>query len=260
MTYIRTLSYFEILLWISNLLAQVSVLFSIKRSGLVKLYPIFTLYVWFVALESLCLLYIAFKFPAQIFGWAYFPASFFECLLMLAVVAESFLMTYGPAKYLPAGTWSRVWNLLVACCGSWLMIGGLLRATNGGMAARVMATAERMMIGLVLASMVVILWCSQRIGISWRSHRAGIAFGFVLLLSGDVASAFVRGNAHSMSMKIAARELGLISSLAVLIYWTCCLWEKEKLPERRPEVIDRLRSQLNGMRANAGALGYKDER
>src|SRR5450432_1590579 len=89
---------------------------------------------------------------------------------------------------------------------------------NASATYRAMATVERMLIPGVLASLLVLLAYSTRLGLSWRTRIAGVALGFVLFLSFNVVSAFSQANTRPEVARIF-RGSGQFSYLLVFIYW-----------------------------------------
>jgi len=112
---IHYLSPMEIVLWACTAAGQTILAFLLLRSAAIHRYPAFCFYVFYGALKSYLLLYIALSFSTIAYFWWYYPASFLGCLLMVPVVMEIFLKVYGSSRALPTGTIGRLRRWLFAC-------------------------------------------------------------------------------------------------------------------------------------------------
>src|SRR5450432_340433 len=112
---IHYLSPMEIVLWACTAAGQTILAFLLLRSAAIHRYPAFCFYVFYGALKSYLLLYIALSFSTIAYFWWYYPASFLGCLLMVPVVMEIFLKVYGSSRAFPTGTIGRLRRWLFAC-------------------------------------------------------------------------------------------------------------------------------------------------
>ncbi len=93
---IHYLSPSEIVLWACAAAGQAILSFLLFKSASGQRYPAFSHYVYYVTAKSIVLFYIACSYKYAIYFWAYYPASFLACLLMVPVIMEdSSLVRYG---------------------------------------------------------------------------------------------------------------------------------------------------------------------
>ncbi len=245
---IHYLSPSEIVLWACAAAGQAILSFLLFKSASGQRYPAFSHYVYYVTAKSIVLFYIACSYKYAIYFWAYYPASFLACLLMVPVIMEIFLRVYGPARALPAGTIRALQTWILPSCAMVLIGAATFQiGHNATYIVRIMATAERMLISAILVFLLVLLGYSTRLGLSWRSRIAGVAIGFVLFLSFNVVSAFFRGNAPPWLARITG-SFRQLSYLLVFIYWCWRFRNSEPVVQLSSQQTQLIKDELMKVR------------
>jgi len=215
-----------------------------------KRYPAFCGYVYFATLKSLFLLAVACLAEPSLYPAFYYGLSFTSDLLALAVAWEVYRVVYGPTASLPACVPVRASQIVSVAFISAVLISGLFRASRGGTFTRAMVTVEGFLIwaafftfwGLLLYSKTLFMW--------WNPRISGIATGFILFLTINIAAVHVRGSGSLGATRIALLA-GPVAYLASLGLWMHCHWRAEQVPT---PATDEEFSRMSTMLAHAASM------
>lgn len=213
-------------LWIAPNLLILPILAKFLRSGFRRRLPLFLTYLLYQLVEFLILLGIDLLpfFSVRQYQWAYVLGQGITSLLKFAIVAElaeDLLASRSPlAPTLKTLLrWVAAGLLLAGAAGSALLVRSDLARVE------TVFTVLSLWSNLVLAGLLVFLFVFGNLfKIAWRGFSAGVALGFGIFASVEVAAAAAR--AHSV----------LVDSLSTAAYFVCVLvwFGYTVLPERVP--------------------------
>jgi hypothetical protein len=237
-------------LWIGVMITQGCLLAILLRSRGYREYPAFTTFVAFCVLRSSVLFYIANHFhqlymPAK---WlAYVP----QLAILIALVLEMFYLLFHPYETLPANTIRHFVTAAIAVAA--LVIALTLRFPGAQPTlwmtfARAIDQVVTWVLCLIFGLIVLF---AKYFGIPWRHRLQGIALGFLIYLTVDVAVATVVAQLR-LPPYSPVWSLGMVAFLAACFTWAY-YFATEEVPRTVP-TLDELRRIQAALRRIAGAV------
>lgn len=220
------LSFFSLSLWLAILTAQVGLAFIVRRSNDTR-HPVFAWYSYVYAAGSVCCFLVAATLPPIYYFYAYMAATISGDLLILFVALEVYSLAFGPATALPPMVPFKTRTMVGTAFSLAIAAGAALRVLWGGEAMRFLIKTEQVLSILAWAVFMILLTYSRMLRIAWPRKTAGIAFGFILCLSTNIAAVFFRALGGIQLVTITSR-IGMLAYLAALIGWSFCFLEKEQ--------------------------------
>jgi hypothetical protein len=234
------------------LLLQAFLATMVRKHRLERHYPAFSLYLYVSAVRSAVMFWIASYSSATVYLRAYYISAAIFSVLVAACAAEIYMKVFGPRMALPVWAFRNVFTLLPAAMVSSVIVAALFGSLKGPLAARVMWTMQQAIFAAAWAVLVAMRAYSKRLRIGWPTRVAGIAQGFVLMLSVNMVAAVVIGRA-GRTAAITAAFVGQSANIAALAWWVWRFWEKEPepvqaTPEQVQTMLEWLKPTLEAMR------------
>ena len=217
-------------LWILPACAQVCLAVVMLRRRLASRLPIFFAYTVF-QLVTFAVEFSVYQLSYKLYFVAYWAAAAISALLGFAVIVEVFREVFQPFTGLKNfGSVLFRWAAAVLVMAALLMAATGVQLTHDRLLALILTLGRStrvMQCGLVL----LLLLCSEHLGLSWRNYVFGISLGFGIVAAMDlIAITYVATYGET-----AARFFNLTKMSAYLVavfVWTGYLSKPE--PERLP--------------------------
>lgn len=214
------------MLWVVAMLAQIAVLLLAHRSPSTGRF--FKLFVFFESIASPAV-FLCYQFDFRLaYFYSFFAALLIGDVLTLLVAYEIYMAVFGPRKALPKFVPERTGALAAMAFSGALALGVYVQAVTGGRLMRTLVTLEQIMTTATWAIFMVLLIYSLTLRIAWPRRIAGLAIGFILYLTIEIAAVFVRANTQGETA-VAAGLVGQSAYLLALVWWSGCLWTKESV-------------------------------
>lgn len=225
---------FEIL----SVAAETSLLAILAARRLYRIFPVFSLYVFWQLISDLGLLYIM----SQAHGWfpQHFIATYYSSLAIADVLELGILLEIAANVLSPAGQSLRK-KILYFFLGAIIVIGigamfAAVYANNAAFSHRsafiVMDTTAailRLIIFLLLAAF------AQVLGLSWKNHvlqlASGLAFLSIVMLVSQIAQSRLHSGAEFSSQYHFWGEVEAAGYLCTLSFW-CYAFLKKEAPRK----------------------------
>jgi hypothetical protein len=207
-------------------------LFRAWRGKLLRRFPVFFFYIFFVLIQSL-LRRLVYPLPS-LYGSVFWTTEFLGVFVGCAVVFEFYKISL--AGYPGTARISRNALLLVFA----LTVGKVLLTAahlSDGWSGALTVQLVRDMRFVQVAAMLTLLLLFLVYRIPTNRNLSGIAFGYGFYLVIGVANFTYLDRFHE-EVLLAARYIQSSAYLIALCIWTIALWSYGPLPERTPELRD----------------------
>lgn len=238
-------------LWYSSIVLLVILCGRTVYVGLENRFPAFVAYIYFSMFQWTSLFAVR---KVGISKADYLNLYSIEELISTALLAlcalDIYRNAYGPLRSQPSWVPRNVLRMVAASIASSVVMGTVLHSRNIDLALRVMNTVDQYVIGALCLSFWVIILYSFPLGRPWRRHNAGIAAGFVLCLTVNLCTVYIRALGGPSAALLAA-YIGPASFELSVLWWCWRLW--------RPIPVtiftrDRIRLELEIQREIAQVL------
>jgi hypothetical protein len=216
-------------LWLTMIALQFAAWISSLSARLQRLHPRFVFYLAFLCAKSSLLIVISLARPYAWYYWSFYAGMGIETALLMAVVYEIFINTFDPLGVLPAWTMARLAATLITATAALIVIGYWRPAPASlpvnSLTALLRTIHHTIAFAAALALFSLVMY-ARALAIPWRSRTAGIAAGFLFLLSFE---GFIRAGE---SFSPHASFMWLDRLLPVVAMITLAMWIRAT---RRPE-------------------------
>ncbi len=245
-------------LWLASVAGQLFVCALLLR-GRAARHPAFRAY---IITQTACDL-------AALLAWftpsAYFAAYYIDMVATSAVTMlcalEVYRRVFGWRASIPLFTPEKTGGTIAAAFGLAIILALLAGARYGGEWTRAMVSAEQ---GLTIgswAAFVILAVFSRRIFLPWLGNTASIAGGFVLYLSVDVVTVFIRSWSVRPAVLALAGEIQQAGYLLAVGWWCLVLRKQEEIESASAEEVraaldaqDRDMEILHGLAARIATM------
>ena len=186
-------------------------------------------YLYFQAIASPFALIISQFRGGMAYFFTFYAIAIIADLLTLLVAYEIYYLVFGPRAALPDLVPEKAGAFVAMAFSGAAALGVFIPPLLGGYLTRSMLLVEQIMTAGAWGTFFVLIAYSHVIRIKWPRRIAGIALGFILYLTIDVFAVFVRARG-GYQLAALAGEIGKLSYLLALVWWTCVLWKKEAAP------------------------------
>lgn len=174
------------------------------------------------------------QYPLAYF-FAYYACTVTAGVLVLFSALEIYRRVFGPRRALPAWVPEKTAVMVGISLLAGIVFAILMRVSLGGPWTRIMVKLEQALAIGGWASFAILGVYSKSLLIPWRDRAVRIAVGFMLYLSVDMVTVFIRS--RSPELAIAAGTAGQIAYLLAVIWWCVSLRAPEPATEMTSEEI-----------------------
>lgn len=187
--------------WIVPALLQLAITVKMYRVKIIREFPFFSTYTVVHVIRFLVL------FPTSLFSrppyagyfYGYWSAEALDVVLGIAVIYELYSHVFGEYQAL-----RRLGNVLFQWSAAMLLLAAVAMAamTTGSDTSRVIAgimVAEQCFAFIRAGLLLFLFLFARAFGLTWRHYIVGIALGFAVYVSVDMAAAAIRGNIGSIA-------------------------------------------------------------
>ncbi len=231
-------------LWITSLVFHFAACWFVVKRNYFRHWKAFGYYLFFVAINSIVMLPVAFLGSEGVYATTYGIGAFLEALLLSLVVLEILVHVLEPFESLPGKTVARFcfWTVLGISTAVVLSI----KIPHAGQTTPQLLidlplTLERTIFLADAAILWAILLQAKALGVTWKSSLAEITIAFVLYLTVQSTSRFVMVVYDNPLARNMANEVAQFSYLIALVSWTWTMTHRDPVPPRpAPESLARL--------------------
>lgn len=217
-------------LWVAPHVVQAIILAILLRRGLRVQFPYFFAYLVFEISSFVLLFAVLHEAPMQYF-YAYWTTSILGSMLTFAAIYEAFrhsLQRFGALQEFAGILFRWVLGILLA-------VGVLFALTSPGPGAmRIVAGLINVDRGVRVVQCGLVLFLvffTQRLGLSLRSHSFAIATGFGISGATELVITTIHSYWPSLVGSLLSNINAAVFNVAVLL-WACTLWQPDVAPEK----------------------------
>lgn len=194
-------------------------------NNLERRFPGFVSYLYFSAFQWLSLLLARKLHLSQVDYQNLYAGEELVSTFLLAMCAiDVYRNAYGPLRAQPSWLPRNVLRMVGCGISTSLLSGTIFHARHSNLALRVMNTVDQYVIGSLCFAFWIIVIYSFPLRRPWRRHNAGIAAGFVLCLTVNLLTVYIRA-LGSQSSALAAAYVGPLSFDLSVTWWCWRLWQ-----------------------------------
>lgn len=193
-------------------------------NDLERRFPGFVSYLYFSAFQWLSL-FLAGKvhLPPADYQNLYAGEELVSTFLLAMCALDVYRNAYGPLRAQPSWVPRNVLRMVFSGITTSVLVGTIFHARHSDMALRVMNTVDQYVIGSLCFAFWIIVIYSFPLRRPWRRHNAGIAAGFVLCLTVNLLTVYIRA-LGSQSSALVAAYIGPLSFDLSVVWWCWRLW------------------------------------
>ncbi|MBZ5491290.1 MAG: hypothetical protein LAO76_10200 [Acidobacteriia bacterium] len=152
-------------------------------------------------------------------------------LTAFAVALELYYKIFDPRIGLFAWGRRHVVIIISVSVAIAVMIGSLWSARNGGSLNRTVVTVEEVLKVALWATFCTLWIYSRALGFIWRPRVAGIARGFIFILTASAICVFISMR-FSLSTALIANQVEMAAEFLTVAWWLGVFWGEEKFPDK----------------------------
>jgi hypothetical protein len=257
------LSSLDYALWLTIMGLQFAVWIFALSNRLQTLHPRFVSYLVFLCAKSTLLIVLSLCHPYSWYFWAFYSCIAVETTLLMLVVYEIFRNTFDPLGALPPGTIARLVAFLTGATAILISVACWRPAPTSlfvDTLTAILRTVHHTVAFAATLALFSLVMYARSLAIPWRSRTAGIAAGFLFLLSFE---SFVRaGQSFAPHAWFAwfDRALSLVTA-ATLATWIQATRRPEEILTNlpTPEALQKTSKAVAEMRSTLDAARVKVE-
>lgn len=225
--------YLQYAIWLSMTVALLLIPVLLKRTGRLQQYPIFAIYVLFVALHGILLVFMK-QWGAVPYFYTYYAGTFCSIALSFLVLFEASKSALSfPAFRMRK---SQFLQLCAACSLVALVVVSVTDPHEKALILRARVSIEEFLRVVQLGVLGIFLLATRFFGLYWRRMEFGIVGGYGIYAVIELSALVTRAVWGEETMMVFVLAKALSFSAAVVIWTTYACFKEQAYPVQDDEI------------------------